>query len=172
MKQYDLNPQTSIAIRQKKILDIESGEIEEWVEINKKPNGGDRNFWKCYLMDFLAILGLFDSKQVDIFIFIIQNTDPTNNLFIGTYKNIAKGAHVASPNTISAIMRKLQEHNFIKKVQNGVWRINPCIMMKGNWEKKKLLISYYNEEKSINKDLPKAEKQEDEPQNLFEQIEQ
>ena len=171
MKHYDLNSQTSIAVRQKKILDLESGELEEWTEINKKNRGGDRNFWKCYLMDFLAILGLFDSKQVDVFIYIIQNTNPTNNLFIGTYKKIAKGAHVSEP-TISSIMKKLQEHDFIKKIQNGVWRINPCIMMKGDWQRKRLLISYYNEDKPLNKDLPERQKEEDEPMDLFENVEQ
>lgn len=171
MKHYDLNSQTSIAVRQKKILDIESGEVEEWTEINKKTYG-DENFWKFYLMDFLAVLGLFDSKQVDIFIYIVQNTNPTNNLFIGTYKKIAEGAHVSSPTTISSIMKKLQEHDFIKKVQNGVWRINPCIMMKGNWQRKRLLISYYNEDKPLNKDLPERQKEDDEPMDLFENIEE
>ena len=44
-------------------------------------------------------------------------------------------------------MKKLQEKNFIKKIQNGVWQISADIMMKGNEHKKQLLLNYYDEGK-------------------------
>lgn len=47
-------------------------------------------------------------------------------------------------------MKKLQENNFITKVQNGVWRVNPNILMKGNDTKRQILLSYYEEEKAEN----------------------
>ena len=37
-------------------------------------------------MDFLSILGIIDNKQVDIFIYIVENTNQSNNVFLGTYK--------------------------------------------------------------------------------------
>ncbi len=46
-------------------------------------------------------------------------------------------------------MKKLQVNNFIKKVQNGVWLVNPNILMKGNDNKRKILLSYYNSENPI-----------------------
>ena len=42
-------------------------------------------------------------------------------------------------------MIKLQENKFVTKVQNGVWQVNPNIMMKGNESKKQMLLSYYSE---------------------------
>ena len=47
-------------------------------------------------------------------------------------------------------MKKLQENNFIKKVQNGVWLVNPNILMKGNDTKRQILLSYYESEEPVN----------------------
>ena len=81
-------------------------------------------------MDFLTVLGTIDSRQLDVFVYIAENTNPSNNTFIGTYTKISKDVGVSS-RTIAKIMKKLQENNFIKKVQNGVWLVNPNILMKG-----------------------------------------
>lgn len=173
MQHYDKNSKTLISIKKKDLIDPETGAIEQFDEIKKLHYGSD-SFWKIFLMDFLAILGVFDSKQVDVFIFIIKNTNPTNNLFIGTYQDISKGAHVSSA-TIAKIMKKLQEHNFIKKERHSVWRVNPCVIMKGDPKNKKIILSYYNGNTPLNKDLPerkKAQENQDEPGNLFEQSEQ
>lgn len=51
-------------------------------------------------------------------------------------------------------MKKLQKQQFLKKIQNGLWQVSPNIMMKGNENKKQLLLSYFctNESnKSISK---------------------
>ena len=47
-----------------------------------------KNFWKLYLGDFLPVLGIVESKQVDILIYILENTQPSTNMFVGTYKTI------------------------------------------------------------------------------------
>jgi hypothetical protein len=99
-------------------------------------------------MDFLTVLGIIDSKQIDVFIFIVENTNQGNNTFIGTYKHISKEVGVSEP-TIAKIMKKLQVNNFIKKVQNGVWLVNPNILMKGNDTKRQILLSYYESEEPI-----------------------
>ena len=111
---------------------------------------GQKNFWKCYLMDFLAVLGIIDNKQLDIFVYICENTNPTNNLFIGTYKKIAQDVG-CSETTISKIMKKLQDHNFVKKIQNGLWFVNPDLLMKGGEHKRQMLLSYYQSDEPANK---------------------
>ena len=65
--------------------------------------------------------------------------------FLGTYKKIAKDVDVCEA-TISKIMKKLQENGFIKKLQNGAWFVNPNILMKGNDQKRQILLSYYEAE--------------------------
>lgn len=69
-----------------------------------------------YLMDFFTVLGIIDNKQLDVFIYIAENTNETNNLFIGTYRSISKDVDVGV-STVTRIMKKLQENNFIKKKQ-------------------------------------------------------
>lgn len=145
--EYIENTQTLVGTKKRELLDINTGEQILVDQITKRVYGS-KNFWKCYLMDFLTVMGIIDSKQLDIFVYICENTNQSTNLFIGTYKKIAEDVKVSS-RTIALIMKKLQESNFIKKVQNGVWFVNPNILMKGNDHKRQLLLSYYNSEQPI-----------------------
>lgn len=146
--EYIADTQTLIGTKKRELLDVETGE-QIFVDQITKRVYGTKNFWKCYLIDFLTVLGIIDSKQLDIFIYIVENTNQNNNLFIGTYKKISEDVGVCRQ-TIATIMKKLQENNFIKKVQNGVWLVNPNILMKGNDTKRQILLSYYESEEPIN----------------------
>lgn len=145
--QYISETQTLIGQQKRKLMDAETGELI-WVDQITKRTYGTKNFWKCYLMDFLTVLGIIDSRQLDVFIYIAENTNPSNNTFIGTYRKISADVG-CSQRTISTIMKKLQANNFIKKVQNGVWLVNPNILMKGNDHKRQILLSYYDSDEPI-----------------------
>ena len=146
--EYIADTQTLIGSRKRTLVDVESGEYIFVDQITKRTYGS-KSFWKCYLMDFLSILGVFDSRQVDVFIYIVENTNPANNVFIGTYRKIAQDLG-CSLDTVSKIMRKLQANNFVKKAQNGVWLVNPNILMKGNDTKRQILLTYYQSDEPIN----------------------
>lgn len=146
--EYHSETQTLIGQKKRELVDSETGEVIHVDQITKRVYG-TKNFWKMYLMDFLTVLGIIDNKQLDIFVYIAENTNQANNLFIGTYKQIAKDVGVSEP-TIAKLMRKLQDNNFIKKKQNGVYVVNPNIMMKGNDTKRQILLSYYEEDKPLN----------------------
>ena len=145
--EYISDTQTLIGQKKRELLYVETSE-KIWVDQITKRTYGTKNFWKCYLMDFLTVLGIIDGKQLDIFIYIVENTNQSNNIFIGTYKKIAQDVG-ASSRTIATIMKKLQEKNFIKKAQNGVWLVNPNILMKGNDTKRQILLSYYESDEPI-----------------------
>lgn len=132
---------------QKELMDSETGEL---ITLNhvKKYVCGSRNFWKCYLIDFLTVLGIMESRQLDVFIYIVENTSPGNNVFLGTYKKISTDTGCA-PATIARTMKKLQENNFIKKLQNGAWLVNPNILIKGDEKKRQILLSYYESEEPL-----------------------
>ena len=148
-KFYNENTNTLVGTRRRHLFDIDEQEDFYVDQINKLVYG-TKNFWKCYLMDFLSILGIFDSKQVDVFIYIAENTNQTTNTFLGSYRKIADDTG-CSLSTVQRIMKKLQENNFIKKVQNGVWLVNPNILMKGNDKKRQILLSYYECDEPIDK---------------------
>lgn len=146
--EYIADTQTLVGSKKRELVDVETGE-QIFVDQITKRVYGTKNFWKCYLMDFLTVLGIIDSKQLDIFIFIVENTNQSNNTFLGTYKHISEQTGCSS-RTIAKIMKKLQENNFIKKIQNGAWLVNPNILMKGNDTKRQILLSYYESEEPIN----------------------
>lgn len=145
---YVASTQTLIGTKKKELIDTETGE-KILVDNIVKRVYGQKNFWKVYLFDFLCVLGILDSKQVDVFIYIVSNTDQGNNLFYGTYKKIAKDCNVSEP-TIAKVMGKLMDNHFIKKVQNGLYEVNPNILMKGNDNKRAILLSYFENDEPIN----------------------
>jgi len=146
--EYIADTQTLVGSKKRQLYDMETGEQILVDQITKRVYG-TKNFWKCYLMDFLTILGIIDSKQLDVFVYIVENTNQSNNTFLGTYRKIAGDLH-CSLDTVSRIMKKLQENNFIRKIQNGAWLVNPNILMKGNDTKRQILLSYYESEEPIN----------------------
>ena len=117
--QYSEVTQTLVGQQRRELMDTKTGELMHVDQITKMVYG-TKNFWKCYLMDFLTVLGIIDSKQIDVFIYIIENTNQSNNIFLGTYRKIAGDLH-CSLDTVTRIMRKLQENNFIKK--NSKWSL-------------------------------------------------
>lgn len=166
--EYISQTQTLVGQQKKRLVDQDTGELILVDQITKRTYG-TKNFWKCYLMDFLTVLGIIDSKQLDIFIYIVENTQQANNTFIGTYKKISKDTGCSS-RTIATIMKKLQENNFIKKVQNGVWLVNPNILMKGNDTKRQILLSYYESEEPVDQITFSRTKQKEIPTAQQEQL--
>lgn len=132
----------------RELIDRKTGEIIYVDDISKRVHG-QKNFWKCYLMDFLSVLGIIDSKQLDIFVYIAENTNSSTNVFIGTYKEISEATGTCRQ-TVATIMKKLQAANFVKKKMNGVWAVNPNILMKGNENKRQILLSYYRDDDKEN----------------------
>lgn len=141
--EYSANTQTLIGTQRKRLQDIDTGEYIEVDQITKRVYG-QKNFWKVYLMDFLQVLGILDSKQIDVLIHILEHTDASTNTYIGTYRKTAEGSG-CSLDTTTRVMRKLLQTGFIKKIQNGVYQVSPNIMMKGTDHKKQLLLNYYED---------------------------
>lgn len=147
--EYVSSTQTLIGQQRKRLLDQDTGEIIEVDQITKRALG-QKQFWKLYLIDFLQVLGVLDSKQVEVLIYILENTKSSDNTYIGTYRKTAEGSNV-SLDTATKVMRKLQEQKdgngkaFLTRIQNGVYQVNPLIMMKGSEHKKNLLLNYYDD---------------------------
>ena len=76
IKEYQEEQQLLIARQKRTFIDSDTGEIFEADQVIKRFYG-QKQFWKIYLMDFLNILGIFDSKQLDVFIYILENANLT-----------------------------------------------------------------------------------------------
>ncbi len=164
--EYIAQTQTLIGSKKKTLTDVDTGEIISVDQITKRVYG-TKNFWKIYLMDFLSVLGILDSKQVDVFIYIAENTNQSDNIFIGTQKKIAEDVGVCRQ-TVATILKKLETNNFIKRVQSGVWLVNPNILMRGNDGKRQILLSYYESEEPVNQITHARTQREEIPQQKIE----
>lgn len=133
------------------IINSKTGEVCVVDEISKVFTD-EKTFWKCYLADFLSVLGIFDSRQLDVFIHLVENTNPSNNLFISTQREIAYEVG-CSLTTVNEIMKKLIEKGMIEKIQNGVYWVNPNVLMKGNVHKKQLLFTWKEDKQAVQNEM-------------------
>lgn len=122
-------------------INSETGEVCE-VYIEKEVTS--QNFWKIWLSDILTVLGIIsNSKQLDVVLYIMGHIKQSDNSFIGSYDKIAEGAKV-SKRTVITTMKKLLETGFLKRVQNGVYTVNAKYIVKGNENKRRMIIDYQN----------------------------
>lgn len=143
IKTYNEKAQMQVCSGIETWVNPKTGEAREFQTIEKRYYGQDQ-FWKLYLMDFLSVLGIVESKQLKVICHIMENTDPGSNLFIGTLDKIAEGAGV-SRGTANSAVQKLLGANFMRRIQVGVFQINPSVMVKGSELKKRSLVIEYNE---------------------------
>lgn len=103
----------------------------------------DANFHKLWLGHIVEALDMLGSKKLKIVTYIMQNLN-SENLFIMTYRKLEKTLGVSRP-TIVETFKSLQEANFLKRVQNGVYQVNPDVIFKGGKSKRlNVLIQYQN----------------------------
>ena len=118
-----------------------------------------QHFWKLNLKNFTKIWynskvvqdqrnGLeyleretSEFKQINVLAYIFQSIRAGDNTFLLTYQKIAKDTGV-SKDTVLRIMRRLGEMDFIRKIQNGAYVVNPYILVWGPDSKRDII--YHN----------------------------
>lgn len=139
--EYLENNSTLVGRRRRKLVDEETGEVMQVDQVTKLVYGA-KNFWKFYLKDFIAVLKVLTDKQYKVFVYILEHIRPSDNRFIATYHDIMKDIGCCRQ-TVAVTFGRLQEADFMKKVQAGVWLVNPNILVKGNDRKREMLLSEY-----------------------------
>lgn len=109
-----LNPATG------EIIPMQVTEIEE----------RDFNFTKVWMQNFIASLDIIGNQKMHTALWIIDHLDRDNRL-VATIDEVAEGTEV-SKETARVTMKVLQEANFLNKVRNGLYVVNPNILYKGS----------------------------------------
>ena len=126
-------------------------------------NGNQRSqhFWKINLGDFTRAIrtsapeknkkekdkgrsAANELKQLNVLAYILQNVHERDNTFVLTYDDVADRTGV-SKDTVVRIMNKLGRSNFIRKIHNRVYMVNPYMLMWGPEDKRKTLYAAYLE---------------------------
>lgn len=145
-REYDRKNQIAYISRTRSYID-EDGNSGTETEIYKKTYGG-KYFWRVWLGDLLYTLGLIsNNKQVDVIFHVLENTNKSNNLYISTLRKTAIDTNI-SYKTVCEAFKKMQEHDMIVMQQNGVYKVNPKLLVQGDDKKKQRLIVEYEKIKS------------------------
>ncbi len=121
-------------------VNLETGEANEII-IHKDVDS--QNFVKVFMADFLVALGILNSKSVAVVCYILENVKYSDNTLIATKQQIAEGSGT-SVRTVYTVLSQLQKAGFMKRKTTGVYIINPKYIIKGNENKRRMIIDYYN----------------------------
>ncbi|WP_052725927.1 replication/maintenance protein RepL [Bacillus thermotolerans] len=126
---------------EQEFINAQTGEIHKMqvTDIEER----DANFHKMWLGHVLESLDMIGNQKIRVAMFIMNNVN-SDNEFIMTYRIIAEKTGI-SLQTVSETMKALQESDFIKKIRNGYYRINPDVMFKGGKNKRMEILIRYRE---------------------------
>jgi predicted transcriptional regulator len=137
---------TQTIIGTQRYINADTGEILETTVIEKEVDR-DFNFHKIWLNDLMSVLNLIGGKKLDILKYLLGQMRTQDNTISVTYRQIEKELNT-SQKTIAKTMKILQEANFITKIQNGLYMVNPDVIVRGKSSKKDALMIKYVEAKN------------------------
>jgi len=135
---------------EKEFIDSATGEVIKTTYIVKKYKG-DFNFHKVWLADLLNVLEVVGNKKLKVIRWILSNINNKTNQIIGTHQKISEKIGVSRV-VVSQTFKLLQDADFLVKEQNGVYKINPLILVQGDNKKRQSILVEYKELKDDNKD--------------------
>jgi len=138
----------SVKIKKQNIIGKETyikqdtGEIKECIVVEKNIEQ-DFNFYKIWLMDLLGILDIVGNKKIKVINYLFEIMNPRDNTISITYKEVEKNTGVSYPIVVETF-KILLDSNFLKKVRQSFYMINPDIIVKGRTGKRMNLLIQYN----------------------------
>ena len=121
--------------------DSRTGEVKEFKVINMEEQT-DFNFQKVWVKDLIRLLKALGGSKVEVFCHILDNKN-TDNIFIGSIYDIAKKLKVSN-NTVKQTLKILKDLDYVRMKMNGVYHINPSLIVKGKSKKRQMLMTQYN----------------------------
>ncbi len=104
-----------------------TGEIQEMQVVNIEDR--DFNFHKIWINHIISSLDLIGNRKVKLAFWIIDHLNKENQLTM-TYRQIAEQSGI-SLETVRITMNTLLESNFLVRINQGVYQVNPDVIFKG-----------------------------------------
>lgn len=125
-----------------------TGELQEMQVVNIEDR--DFNFHKLWISHIINSLDLIGNQKVKLAFWIIENLNKENQLIM-TYRQIAEKSGI-SLDTVRRTMTALIESNFLVKINNGAYQVNPDVIFKGTRNGRLNVLYQYNQTKTDNKE--------------------
>jgi DNA-binding Lrp family transcriptional regulator len=118
-------------IEHKRYIDADTGELYE-VPVIMHYDKGHKDFEMIFYGHFLDILNDLGNKKIQILQYIVKNKSKSENLFVGTVRDIAKALNISIPTVHSTIVL-LEDKGAIKR-RTGVIYIDPDLVSDGRFK--------------------------------------
>jgi Mn-dependent DtxR family transcriptional regulator len=104
----------------------------------------DGKYWEKVFVDELAsMIGIgVSSTSADVLSYILKKKNAENEIH-GTQREIAEILKVSTP-TVNKVMKRLEDHGFLRQVRNGCYVLNPNVMHFGNAGNRHAILKIWN----------------------------
>lgn len=126
-------------------IDAQTGEIKKMQVSDIEDR--DFNFHKVWMRNFISTLDLVGNQKTKIAFWIVDNLNKDNQL-IYTYRQIAEKTNI-SLETVRITMKVLLDADFLRKVNNGCYVVNPDIVFKGERGKRLNILNQFHSSEHI-----------------------
>lgn len=105
----------------------------------------DFNFHKVWLDHIISSLDLIGNQKTRLAFWIVDHLDKENKLTM-TYRQIAEKSGI-SLDTVRVTMKSLMESNFLERINQGAYRVNPDVVFKGGKTDRMNVLYQYRDTK-------------------------
>lgn len=127
-------------IGQQEYINAETGELESFSVTSIEDR--DFNFHKVWMRNFISTLDIVGNQKTRLCMWIVDHINKENQL-IGTMRGIADSSGM-SLETVRVTMKILLDVDFLRRVQNGVYIVNPDIVYKGSYGSRMNILNQYS----------------------------
>lgn len=127
-------------IGQQEYINAETGELESFSVTSIEDR--DFNFHKVWMRNFISTLDIVGNQKTRLCMWIVDHINKENQL-IGTMRGIADSSGM-SLETVRVTMKILLDADFLRRVQNGVYIVNPDIVYKGSYGSRMNILNQYS----------------------------
>jgi len=127
---------------ERRLVDTETGEIVQAQVITKTV--GDSGFHKVWLHEILELVEEVGNAKMRVLMWLLSRADAQNQVW-ATWTEIAKETGV-SRRTVASLMAALRDANVLTETRRSVWRLNPKVIFKGDYNKRMAVLVKYRDE--------------------------
>lgn len=148
-----IKSKTQRKVGTQKLMDTKTKKLVE-VSLNLPSNETDFNFHKVWLEDLTKLLDLIGGQKLKVLNHILLNMD-RENTFIGTVRGMSENLNL-SMETVTKSMKILKDSGNLKMRQNGIYMINPDLIIQGGSTKRLIVKKKFEDKAPVKRNLPKT----------------
>ena len=128
-------------IGKEQYINAATGQLEDFQVVSITDR--DFNFHKIWLTHIINSLDLIGNQKTRLAFWILDNLNKENQLTM-TYRQISKKTGI-SYQTVNATMSALISCDFLQRINQGVYRVNPDVIWKGSNSARMNVVYQYND---------------------------